>query len=113
MSSLEKAFNPEAYESRVGAAWRAADLFRGRPGPGKPRFSLVIPPPNVTGALHIGHALDYTLQDIIVRWQRMLGKDALWVPGSDHAGIATQAVVEKALRREGFRTRLYADGEQA
>ena len=101
MSSLEKAFNPEAYESRVGAAWRAADLFRGLPGSGKPRFSLVIPPPNVTGALHIGHALDYTLQDIIVRWQRMLGKDALWVPGSDHAGIATQAVVEKALRREG------------
>jgi valyl-tRNA synthetase len=55
----------------------------------------------VTGSLHIGHALDYTLQDIIVRWQRMLGRDALWVPGSDHAGIATQAVVEKWLRREG------------
>ncbi len=99
--SLEKAFNPETFESRVARSWEDAELFRGRADARSPRFSLVIPPPNVTGALHIGHALDYTLQDILVRWQRMLGRDALWVPGSDHAGIATQMVVERELRREG------------
>ncbi|MBP7148009.1 MAG: valine--tRNA ligase [Acidobacteria bacterium] len=98
--NLEKAFQPEAYEPRVGRMWEAAGLFRAT-GAGAVRFSLVIPPPNVTGTLHMGHALDYTLQDIVVRWHRMLGHDTLWVPGSDHAGIATQMVVERQLRAEG------------
>ncbi len=98
---LEKAFRPEAYEPRIGKSWDEADIFRADPASGKPPFSLVIPPPNVTGTLHIGHALDYTLQDILVRWHRMRGEDACWVPGSDHAGIATQMVVERHLREQG------------
>ncbi|MDQ7006256.1 MAG: valine--tRNA ligase [Acidobacteriota bacterium] len=99
--TLEKAFSPERYEARVGRMWEASGLFAAHPEQGGPRFSLVIPPPNVTGSLHIGHALDYTLQDIIVRWHRMLGEDAVWVPGCDHAGIATQMVVERELAKEG------------
>lgn len=102
MKELEKAFTPETYESRVAEMWDSARIFEARPDSGLQRFSLVIPPPNVTGSLHIGHALDYTLQDIIVRWRRMLGEDALWVPGSDHAGIATQMVVERNLRERGI-----------
>ncbi len=98
---LEKAFRPEAYEPRIGKLWDEAGIFRADPASGKPPFSLVIPPPNVTGTLHIGHALDYTLQDILVRWHRMRGEDACWVPGSDHAGIATQMVVERHLREQG------------
>ncbi len=98
--SLEKAFDPPAYEARVREAWATARVFE--PHAAARRFSLVIPPPNVTGALHIGHALDYTLQDVIVRWHRMLGEETLWVPGSDHAGIATQMVVERHLRQQGI-----------
>lgn len=102
--NLEKAFAPETYESRVKALWEAAQAFVPRPGGAAGVFSLVIPPPNVTGSLHIGHALDYTLQDILVRWHRMLGEETLWVPGCDHAGIATQMVVERHLAAQG-RTR--------
>lgn len=99
--SLEKAFAPAAYEARVAEMWEKSELSTPRPAPGKPRFSLVIPPPNVTGSLHIGHALDYTLQDIMIRYHRMLGEETLWVPGSDHAGIATQMVVERHLKQQG------------
>jgi valyl-tRNA synthetase len=99
--TLTKAFDPETYESRVARLWEDADLFRAHPEQGKTPFSLVIPPPNVTGSLHIGHALDYTLQDIVIRQRRMAGYDALWVPGSDHAGIATQMVVERELEKRG------------
>ncbi len=99
--TLEKAFSPEQYEARVGRMWEQSGIFTAHPEGGGPRFSLVIPPPNVTGSLHIGHALDYTLQDIIVRRHRMLGEDALWVPGCDHAGIATQMVVERELAKQG------------
>jgi valyl-tRNA synthetase len=74
-------------------------------GTNKPKFVIVIPPPNVTGALHIGHALTNSIQDTIVRWRRMSGYEALWVPGTDHAGIATQSVVEKKLQREEGITR--------
>ena len=74
-------------------------------GTSKPKFVIVIPPPNVTGALHIGHALTNSIQDTIVRWRRMSGYEALWVPGTDHAGIATQTVVEKKLQREEGITR--------
>ena len=74
-------------------------------GSNKPKFVIVIPPPNVTGALHIGHALTNSIQDTIVRWRRMGGYEALWVPGTDHAGIATQTVVEKKLQREEGITR--------
>ena len=78
--------------------WEENKLFHSTPNPDKKPFTIVIPPPNVTGALHMGHALNNTLQDILVRMKRMQGFEALWIPGTDHAGIATQAMVEKKLR---------------
>ena len=101
MSDLDKAFNPAEFEPRVDALWRERDLFRARPDSPGPRFSMVIPPPNITGRLHMGHALNNTLQDILARWHRMRGSDVLWLPGTDHAGIATQMVVERELAKEG------------
>ena len=105
--SLDKHYQPQAVEDRVYAFWEANDLFDPETSPyvgtefeGAP-FSIVIPPPNVTGTLHIGHALDDTLQDVLIRWHRMLGDNTLWMPGMDHAGIATQSVVERELAKEG------------
>jgi valyl-tRNA synthetase len=96
---IEKAYQPGAVEGRIYAAWEAAGAFRaGRPERAKAEpYCIVIPPPNVTGSLHMGHALNNTLQDILCRFERMRGKDVLWQPGTDHAGIATQAVVERQL----------------
>jgi valyl-tRNA synthetase len=96
---MEKTFDPIAVEGRIAAAWEAAGAFRaGRPErAGAEPFTIVIPPPNVTGSLHMGHALNSTLQDILCRFERMRGKDVLWQPGTDHAGIATQMVVERQL----------------
>jgi len=106
--TMEKTFNPAAIESRIRDAWEAAQAFRaGRPErAGASPYSIVIPPPNVTGSLHMGHALNNTLQDILVRYRRMKGDDVLWQPGTDHAGIATQMVVERQLmeRQEHRRT---------
>jgi valyl-tRNA synthetase len=106
--TMEKTFNPAAIESRIRDAWEAAQAFRaGRPERvGASPYSIVIPPPNVTGSLHMGHALNNTLQDILVRYRRMKGDDVLWQPGTDHAGIATQMVVERQLmeRQEHRRT---------
>ena len=96
---MEKTFDPAAVEGRISAQWEAEGAFRaGRPerAAAEP-FCVVIPPPNVTGNLHMGHALNNTLQDILCRYQRMKGKDVLWQPGTDHAGIATQMVVERQL----------------
>jgi valyl-tRNA synthetase len=111
MTELPKTFDPAAIESRWYSHWEEGGLFR-PDRPGAEPFTIVIPPPNVTGSLHIGHALDNTLQDILVRHARLKGKDALWVVGTDHAGIATQMVVERQLdlkqdkrtnySREGF-----------
>ena len=95
-STLDKTFDPAAIEAKWYAHWEAEGLFR----PARPDavpFTIVNPPPNVTGSLHIGHALDNTLQDVVVRYERLRGKDALWVVGTDHAGIATQMVVERQL----------------
>jgi valyl-tRNA synthetase len=104
---IEKTYQPGAVESRIYAAWEAAGAFRaGRPERAKAKpYCIVIPPPNVTGSLHMGHALNNTLQDILCRFERMRGKDVLWQPGTDHAGIATQAVVERQLmeRQESSR----------
>ncbi len=100
---MDKTFDPGAVEGRVAALWRRTQAFRaGRPdrAGGKP-FSLVIPPPNVTGSLHMGHALNATLQDALARYRRMRGDDVLWQPGTDHAGIATQMVVERRLAADG------------
>ncbi len=102
---MEKTFDPAAVEARISAMWEAGKV--GRAGAnakaGMPAFSVVIPPPNVTGSLHMGHAFNNTLQDVLVRWHRMRGFDTLWQPGTDHAGIATQMVVERELAKEGRR----------
>ena len=96
---MDKTFDPAAVEARIAAAWEAGDAFRaGRPErAGASPYCIVIPPPNVTGTLHMGHALNNTLQDILCRFERMRGRDVLWQPGTDHAGIATQMVVERRL----------------
>jgi valyl-tRNA synthetase len=101
--AMEKTFNPAEAEARISAAWKQAGAFRAGANakPGADPFCIMIPPPNVTGALHIGHAFNNTLQDILVRWHRMRGFDTLWQPGQDHAGIATQLVVERKLALEG------------
>ncbi|MBW3621010.1 MAG: valine--tRNA ligase [Actinobacteria bacterium] len=101
MSELPKAYDPKAVEGELYADWVEAGLFHAEPDDEGEPFSIVIPPPNVTGSLHVGHALDNTIQDAIIRRERMLGKNAVWVPGTDHAGIATQNVVEKQLAEEG------------
>jgi valyl-tRNA synthetase len=98
---LEKTFEPKTAEPRLYAAWEAAGAFKPSDDPAAEPFSIVIPPPNVTGSLHIGHALNNTLQDVLIRFQRMRGKAALWLPGTDHAGIATQMVVERQLAAVG------------
>ena len=100
---LDKSFSPETAESRLYALWEREGRFAARPESAAAPFVVMIPPPNVTGTLHAGHALTMTLQDILVRWRRMQGRDALWQPGTDHAGIATQLVVERTLDREGVR----------
>jgi len=100
--TLPPKYDPHAHENDVDRAWVESGAFTPSAEPeGKEPFAIVIPPPNVTGVLHIGHALNGTFQDIVIRFQRMLGKDALWLPGTDHAGIATQAVVERKLIEEG------------
>ena len=97
--TIEKTYQPSEIEGRVSAAWERAGAFRAGANakPGAESFSIVIPPPNVTGSLHMGHALNNTLQDVLTRYQRMRGRDVLWQPGTDHAGIATQMVVERQL----------------
>ena len=100
---LSKSFEPAEVEKLANACWTGENLFHAEPTDCGEPFVIVIPPPNVTGALHLGHALNNTLQDIIVRWHRMRGRNTVWIPGTDHAGIATQAVVEKRLLKEGKR----------
>ena len=99
---MEKHYDAKAAEAKWYKKWEDGGCFHDEPGQGEP-YSVVIPPPNVTGILHMGHALNETIQDILVRWRRMQGRNTLWLPGTDHAGIATQNVVEKALRKEGKR----------
>ena len=98
---LEKTFDPASAEPRLYAAWEASGAFAPIDDPAAPTFTMVIPPPNVTGSLHIGHALNNTLQDVLARFARMRGMATLWVPGTDHAGIATQMVVERQLAAQG------------
>ncbi len=101
---LEKQYSPHGVEDRIYKMWTDGGYFTPTGKKGKP-YSIVIPPPNVTGQLHMGHALDETLQDILIRYKRLQGFDALWIPGTDHAGIATQIKVEEALRKEENLTR--------
>ncbi|MBE7021796.1 MAG: valine--tRNA ligase [Ruminococcaceae bacterium] len=109
---LDKIYNPGEVEDRLYAEWVEKGYFTPSPDPNKEPFTIVIPPPNVTGQLHMGHAMDETLQDILIRYKRMAGYAALWVPGTDHAGIATQIKVEEALRKEEGLTR-YDLGREA
>src|SRR5690606_12784341 len=100
--TLPKVYDPARVESRWYAYWEEKGYFHVEADdPGTP-FSVVIPPPNVTGSLHMGHALNNTLQDVLVRWRRMQGYKTMWLPGTDHAGIATQHVVEEELAKEGI-----------
>src|SRR5206468_3635520 len=112
MAELSKTYNPTEVETITRKTWLDEKLFHAEPtNPGKP-YSIVIPPPNVTAALHLGHALNNTLQDILTRWHRMLGDNTCWFPGTDHAGIATQTVVEKrVLAEEGKRRTDFARDE--
>ena len=105
MKELPKVYDPRDVESRIYQMWMDGGCFKARPDPDKKPFSIVMPPPNVTGQLHMGHALDCTLQDILTRFKRMQGYEALWLPGSDHAGIATQIKVEEELRKNEGLTR--------
>jgi valyl-tRNA synthetase len=100
---MDKTFNAAEAEARIYAAWEEAGAFRAGANakPGAEPYSIMIPPPNVTGVLHVGHAFNNTLQDVLIRWHRMRGFDTLWQPGTDHAGIATQMVVERELAKEG------------
>ena len=103
MKELPKVYEPQQVEGRIYRMWMDHDCFKATPDPDKKPFSIVMPPPNVTGQLHMGHAMDSTLQDILTRFKRMQGYSALWLPGTDHAGIATQIKVEEELRtKEGL-----------
>src|SRR4051794_6098008 len=112
MAELSKTYDPTTIEPQAYNAWQEHRLFHAEPtDPGNP-YAIVIPPPNVTAALHLGHALNNTLQDILTRWHRMLGDNTVWLPGTDHAGIATQTVVEKrVLAEEGKRRTDFARDE--
>jgi valyl-tRNA synthetase len=100
--SLDKTFAPAEIEPRIYEGWEAAGSFACHPDSNAAPFTIMIPPPNVTGSLHMGHALTFTVQDTLIRWRRMQGRDALWQPGTDHAGIATQMVVERLLAAKGI-----------
>jgi valyl-tRNA synthetase len=103
MDELSKQYSPKETEGKWYKFWEENNLFAAKVNPAKEPFSIVIPPPNVTGILHMGHALNNTIQDILIRYHRMKGKETLWMPGTDHAGIATQNVVEKVIAKEGLR----------
>ncbi|MEO8045377.1 MAG: valine--tRNA ligase [Spartobacteria bacterium] len=105
MTELSKAYEPPAVEAKWYARWLADGCFQADPASAKPAYSIVMPPPNVTGVLTLGHVLNNTIQDILARRARMLGMEVLWLPGTDHAGIATQTVVERQLRKEEKKTR--------
>src|SRR5208283_2156574 len=101
MAEISKAYEPQTVEDKWYQFWLEKKLFTADPASPKPAYSIVIPPPNVTGVLTMGHVLNNTLQDILARRKRMQGYEVLWLPGTDHAGIATQTVVERTLRKQG------------
>ena len=105
MQELPKTYEPKAVEARWYDYWLKQQCFAADAQSAKPTFSIVIPPPNVTGILHMGHVLNNTVQDILARKARMEGREVLWLPGTDHAGISTQVMVEKSLKKEGLSRR--------
>src|SRR5688572_32171429 len=102
---MARAYEPAEVEAQRYTEWVERGYFHAEPNPNRKPFCIVLPPPNVTGALHMGHALDHTLQDVIVRRRRMQGFEALWLPGTDHAGIGTEVLVARQLRSEGIEPR--------
>ena len=102
MKEISKAYNPREVEDNIYKFWEEKGLFSAKADSKKKPYSIVIPPPNITGILHMGHALNNTIQDILIRWKRMQGYESLWMPGTDHAGIATQNVVERELAEKGM-----------
>lgn len=104
-STLPDRYNPQDVEGRVYRWWEDAGYFKAESKSTKPPFSIILPPPNVTGFLHMGHAMDHTIQDLLIRWKRMSGFNTMWLPGTDHAGIATQSVVEREVKKAEHVTR--------
>ena len=102
IKELAKQYDPKNVEERIYKTWLDGKYFHAKCEEGKPTYTIVIPPPNITGQLHMGHALDNTLQDILIRWKRMSGFDTLWLPGTDHASIATEAKIVETMRKEGI-----------
>lgn len=102
MKTLADRYNPQEVETKIYQWWEESGFFKAQDQSTRPPFSIILPPPNVTGFLHLGHALDHTIQDLLIRWKRMSGYNAMWLPGTDHAGIATQAVVEKELKKKNI-----------
>jgi len=102
MKNMADRYNPQEVESQVYEWWENSGYFKSEDQSTKPPFSIILPPPNVTGFLHLGHALDHTIQDLLIRWKRMSGFNTMWLPGTDHAGIATQTVVEKELKKKNI-----------
>ena len=102
MKQLAKTYEPGEVEERIYHFWLEGDYFHAEVNPDKKPYTIVIPPPNITGQLHMGHALDETFQDILIRWRRMQGYEALWMPGTDHASIATEAKIVAAMAEEGL-----------
>ena len=100
---LDKGYEPGNVEKKWYAVWEKEQMFAAAETSSKPAYSIVIPPPNVTGVLHMGHALNNTMQDVLCRYRRLKGDNVLWMPGTDHAGIATQNVVERQLAEEGLK----------
>ena len=103
MEELNKTYSPKEIESKWYKVWEDSKYFAGKMEDGKESYSIVIPPPNVTGILHMGHILNNSIQDTLVRYKRMCGYNTLWLPGCDHAGIATQNKVERKLAEEGLK----------
>ena len=98
--NLAKNYDPHSFEDRIYKDWEENGAFRAEVNPDKKPYTIVMPPPNITGQLHMGHALDHTLQDVLIRWKRMKGFETLWLPGSDHASIATEVKVVEKLKKE-------------
>jgi len=103
--NLSKTYDPKQFEKRLYEEWEKSGAFQGKRDKSKTPFTIVMPPPNITGQLHMGHALDHTLQDVLTRWKRMQGFDTLWLPGTDHASIATEVKVADKIREEEGKTK--------
>ena len=98
--NLAKNYDPKEFEERIYKTWEEKGMFRAEMDSEKKPYTIVMPPPNITGQLHMGHALDHTLQDVLIRWKRLEGYSALWIPGSDHASIATEVKVVEKIKKE-------------